>query len=204
MGIFDFWGPNEETKKLLEQLKARWSALYLWGIKSKAPNAHLFWEEWERFRATIDANNVDLSEVNPAVSNLHTAELYAMEKGFAAPAEVVGIDIENQSAANQTAAAVDQAARAVQNQLPDIPKIPWATIGLVSGGALITIGLVGLWAGKKAAPYALTYATGGAIPMPREYEPPTHRRGDYWDPRDDRDPADKWDPPVGSEWGSWR
>lgn len=152
-------GLSTEAVKAFEELKARWAKLEAWGIRSRAPEiaaarkhvvAESEIEAWDRFRAAWEGGDPDPSNLGSMSADLQRVEDFARAHGFEEPPkpQVKVPDIEQATAANAAAAAVDKAAKVVTDVVKDAAddagkaagswweRIPWeakALAGLALG-----------------------------------------------------------------------
>src|SRR5262245_55306020 len=171
MGIFETWewltGP---VRPRVDELEERWKALIDWGLKEKLPELRPNWEDWERYqdRSLADRDFL-IDHLNAQIDQLHKVEAIAKETGFGAPTTPIEhIDVERATADRAAAAGVRKTAEEAGKAVPKLPDIPWMKIGIGVGLGLLAIGIVGAWAAKTAAPYAVPLATGGAVRVPHE------------------------------------
>jgi hypothetical protein len=146
-----WFGPSDKAKAVFAELDARWAAVLKWGIKVKAPNAHLFVEKWEPFRAAWIAGDCDESTLSAAqIPNLNQAEGYARDAGMPGPVlpPVQGIDIVAARADLNVLDGVDKAAKKAEIDVKAAAKkaadetahaVPWWVVGLMAAGAVAVV-----------------------------------------------------------------
>jgi len=167
----------------VEALEARWKALMDWSVKTKLPDWHHWWEEFDAFEQKISAAKDEryIAESLPTqIDGLNAVEGAAKTQGFPAPAPLAKPEPGLQAPPNPVADAhysqgdpeatlkfIEKKANDAKNFLTDLP---WIKVGIGLGVGLIAIGFIGVWAAKTAAPYAIPLATGGVVRLPREQE----------------------------------
>lgn len=155
-------GPNQEAKDLYGKALTRYQALVAWGAKEKLPFLKNTFEEMEAFKRAWESGTADLTKLSNWKNDVVRIEKYAAEKGYSAPKESLGtIDIENVSAAMQSAVVVNDAAQAAGSAIQQgINKAGGAIGGAIEAIANIpwqykvgagVIAAAGVWAFASAA-----------------------------------------------------
>jgi hypothetical protein len=158
--------PTPEAKALFATLDKRWAALLAWGIEAKMPGQRLAIGDWKAYRTAWLAERdkytpPDLPDMEIGVlaslgaesNQLASVEKSAAAQGYAPQGAIPGsgIDVTQTSESTQTAAEIDEAAKAAEDaakKAAEAPaslwtSIPWTVkLGAVVVGAAIVVGSV--------------------------------------------------------------
>ncbi|WP_437316695.1 hypothetical protein [Sorangium sp. So ce385] len=107
------WFVSQEAKDSYVELRRRWDALIAWGVGDKLPNVRRQLDAWRQFSAKWEAGDEDVSALSAMSADLHVAESYAREKGYAGGGpQVRAPDAEDATGPLKVAAVIDRAATA--------------------------------------------------------------------------------------------
>lgn len=154
VGWWPGFGPVDEAKRTFELATKRLDELFAWGVAQKLPHRKLTIESVKKYRDAWQKGEAELALLGGYKGDVESLAKEAAEKGFTINgAPLPPVDVESVSAANQTAAAVDNAqkdaAKALEksagNLFGSMGKI-WSAIpvGYKIGGGVVGVGLLGV------------------------------------------------------------
>ncbi|KYF79951.1 hypothetical protein BE11_41975 [Sorangium cellulosum] len=118
-GIGDWlFGPSDESKARVADIRERWGRLQTWGVREKLPNTRSQQHAVQEFLSSWD-RSPDVTAISAASADVMAMELYAEDydkaRGGTFRASLIGtpFDIEGSSRFMRTAAVADKAAREV-------------------------------------------------------------------------------------------
>jgi hypothetical protein len=118
------FGPSDESKARVAEIRERWGRLQAWGVREKLPNTHGQQRAVQEFLSSWD-RSPDVTAIGAASSDVMVMELYAEDydkaRGgtFRSSPIATPFDIDGSSRFMRTAAVADKAAREVSAVVKD-------------------------------------------------------------------------------------